>query len=97
MGLFITLAKPTAPMKKGAASAGTLDTVFGNFARLQILTMTHMPPRAETPLSESVTTAAGMTRLRAHAPDAPALDAPPRGNDGSEEQGQAGRKNQAYP
>ncbi len=38
-GLFITLAKPTAPMKKEAASAGVLDTPFGKFARLQILTI----------------------------------------------------------
>ncbi len=39
MGLFVTLAKPTAPMKTEAASAGVLDTVFGKFARLQILTI----------------------------------------------------------
>ncbi len=39
MGLFITLAKPTAPMKKEAASAGMLDTPFGKFARLQIVTI----------------------------------------------------------
>ncbi len=39
MGLFITLAKPTAPMKKEAASSGVLDTVFGKFARLQIVTI----------------------------------------------------------
>ncbi len=39
MGLFVTLAKPTAPMKKEAASAGVLDTPFGKFARLQILTI----------------------------------------------------------
>ena len=39
MGLFVTLAKPTAPMKKEAASSGVLDTVFGKFARLQILTI----------------------------------------------------------
>ncbi len=32
-------AKPTAPMKKEAASAGVLDTPFGKFARLQILTI----------------------------------------------------------
>ncbi len=38
MGLFVKLAKPTAPMKKEAASAGVLDTPFGKFARLQILT-----------------------------------------------------------
>ncbi len=39
MGLFVTLAKPTAPMKKEAASAGVLDTPFGKFARLQIITI----------------------------------------------------------
>ncbi len=39
MGLFITLAKPTAPMKKEAASAGVLDTSFGKFACLQMLTV----------------------------------------------------------
>ncbi len=39
MGLFVTLAKPTAPMKTEAASAGVLDTPFGKFARLQILTI----------------------------------------------------------
>ncbi len=39
MGLFITLAKPTGPMKKEATSSGVLDTPFGKFARLQILTI----------------------------------------------------------
>ncbi len=39
MGLFVTLAKPTAPMKKEAASAGVLDPVFGKFARLRIRTI----------------------------------------------------------
>ena len=39
MGLFVTLADLTAPMKKEAASAGVLDTPFGKFARLQILTI----------------------------------------------------------
>lgn len=39
MGLFVTLTKPTAPMKTEAASAGVLDTPFGKFARLQILTI----------------------------------------------------------
>ncbi len=39
MGLFITLAKPTAPMKKEAASAGVLDTRFGKFTRPQIVTI----------------------------------------------------------
>ena len=37
MGLFVT--KPTAPMKKEAGSAGVLDTPFGKFARLQVLTI----------------------------------------------------------
>ncbi len=36
MGLF---AKSTAPMKREAASAGVLDTPFGKFAHLQILTI----------------------------------------------------------
>ncbi len=35
MVLFITLA----PMKKEAASSGVLDTPFGKFARLQIVTI----------------------------------------------------------
>jgi len=39
MGLFVTLAEPTAPMKKEAASSGVLDTPFGKFARLQIITI----------------------------------------------------------
>ena len=39
MGLFVTLADLTAPMKKEAASAGVLDTPFGKIARLQILTI----------------------------------------------------------
>ncbi len=39
MGLFITLAKPTAPMKTEAASSGVLDAPFGKLARLQILTI----------------------------------------------------------
>jgi len=39
MGLFITLAKPTAPMKTEAASSGVRDTPFGKRARLQILTV----------------------------------------------------------
>jgi len=54
MGLFVTLAKPTAPIKKEAASAGVLDTPFGKFARLQIITIEDlfagknpaMPPEA---------------------------------------------------
>ncbi len=39
MGMFVTLGEPRAPMKKEAASAGVLDTPFGKFARLQILTI----------------------------------------------------------
>ncbi len=39
MGLFVTLAEPTAPMKQEAASAGVLDPPFGKLARLQILTI----------------------------------------------------------
>ncbi len=39
MGLFVTLADPTAPMKTEAASAGVLDTPFGKFPRLQIVTI----------------------------------------------------------
>ncbi len=39
MGLFVTLAKLTAPRKKEAASAGVLDTPFVKFARLQIFTI----------------------------------------------------------
>ena len=39
MGLFITLAEPTARMKKEAANASVLDTPFGKFARLQIVTI----------------------------------------------------------
>ncbi len=38
MGSFITLAEPTAPMKKEAASSGVLATPFGKFVRLQIFT-----------------------------------------------------------
>ncbi len=39
MGLCVTLADPTAPMKTEAASSGVLDTPFGKFARLQIVTI----------------------------------------------------------
>jgi site-specific DNA-methyltransferase (adenine-specific) len=39
MALFITLVDPTGPMKTEAASAGVLDTPFGKFPRLQILTI----------------------------------------------------------
>ncbi len=36
MGLFITLAEPTAPMKKGAVSAGTLATPFNSKATYNV-------------------------------------------------------------
>ncbi len=39
MGLLVKLGEPTAPMKKEAASAGVLDTPFGKFARLLIVTI----------------------------------------------------------
>ncbi len=39
MDLFVTLEEPTAPMTKEAAIGGVLDTPFGRFARLQILTI----------------------------------------------------------
>ncbi len=39
MGLFVALAKTTAPMTKEATSSGVLDTVFEKFARLQIVTI----------------------------------------------------------
>ncbi len=51
------LGTPTAPMKREAASAGVLDTPFGKFARLQILTIEDlfagkkpaMPPEESLP------------------------------------------------
>ncbi len=42
MGLFVTLAKPTAPMKKEGAGAGVLDTPFGKIARLQIVAIENL-------------------------------------------------------
>ncbi len=39
MGLFVTLAEPTASMNKEAAGADVLDTPFGRFARLRIFTI----------------------------------------------------------
>ncbi len=39
MGLFITLAQPTDPMKKEVASSGVPVTPFGKVARLQIFTI----------------------------------------------------------
>ncbi len=52
MGLFVKLAKPTAPMKKEAASAGVLDTPFGKFARLperDVALITRAEPLAPAP------------------------------------------------
>ncbi len=39
IGLFITLARPTGPMKKEAVKAGFYDTEYGTFPKLQILTI----------------------------------------------------------
>ncbi len=39
MGLFITLAPPTTPMVKEAASAGLYKTEYGQFPKIQILTI----------------------------------------------------------
>ncbi|HUC87202.1 MAG TPA: DNA methyltransferase [Candidatus Saccharimonadales bacterium] len=38
-GVFVTLEKPTAPMKQEAAEAGTARTSFGEFPAIQILTV----------------------------------------------------------
>jgi hypothetical protein len=41
-GVLITLRKPNAPMIKEAATAGSFDTPFGKFPRLQIATVDDM-------------------------------------------------------
>lgn len=38
-GVLMTLREPTSPMVKEAAAAGFLETAFGKFPRLQILTI----------------------------------------------------------
>ncbi len=71
MGLFVTLAKPTAPMKKEAASSGVLDTPFGKLARLQILTIEDllagkkpvMPPEDPGAFIEEVLDLGAMTPI----------------------------------
>ncbi len=71
MGLFVTLAEPTAPMKTEAASAGVLDTPFGKFARLQILTIEDlfagkkpaMPPEDPAAFIEEVLDLGAMTPI----------------------------------
>lgn len=39
MGIFVTLAKPTKPMNTRAATAGFYKTDYGNFPKIQILTI----------------------------------------------------------
>jgi hypothetical protein len=39
LGVLITLRDPTGPMKAEAAAAGFLDTPFGQFRRLQVVTV----------------------------------------------------------
>lgn len=39
LGVLITLRKPTAPMVSEAAAAGFFDTVFGQFPRIQVVTV----------------------------------------------------------
>ncbi|MGH7195907.1 MAG: DNA methyltransferase [Candidatus Saccharimonadales bacterium] len=38
-GVFVSLEKPTAPMKQEAAAAGTSQTAFGQFHKIQLLTV----------------------------------------------------------
>jgi site-specific DNA-methyltransferase (adenine-specific) len=49
LGVLITLRKPTGPMKTEAASAGFIDTPFGQYPRIQIATINDLlsgkPPR----------------------------------------------------
>jgi hypothetical protein len=39
IGVFITLAEPTAPMKTEAVKAGYYETEFGKYPKIQILTI----------------------------------------------------------
>ncbi len=81
MGLFATLAKPTAPMKKEAASAGVLDAPFGKFARLQMLTVEDlfagkkpaMPPEDPAEFITQKRVQAAYTAF-GHAPPSPSLE-----------------------
>ncbi len=71
MALFVTLAKPTAPMKKEAASSGVLDTPLGKFARHQILIIEDlfagkkpaMPPEDPAAFVEEVLGVGAMTPI----------------------------------
>ncbi len=49
IGLFVTLANPTEPMKKEAVSAGFYDSQFGAFPKIQILTIEDLLNGAEGP------------------------------------------------
>ena len=49
IGLFVTLANPTEPMKKEAVSAGYYDSQFGAFPKIQILTIEDLLDEKEGP------------------------------------------------
>ncbi len=49
IGLFVTLANPTEPMKKEAVSAGFYDSQFGAFPKIQILTIEDLLDGKEGP------------------------------------------------
>ena len=67
MGLFITLAPPTKPMVTRAATAGFYKTEFGEFPKIQILTIEEllqgkqplMPPRNEAAFKKPKTEQTG--------------------------------------
>lgn len=42
IGVFITLAEPTAPMKTEAVKAGFYETDYGKFPKIQILTIAEL-------------------------------------------------------
>jgi adenine specific DNA methylase Mod len=42
IGIFITLAEPTAPMRTEAVKAGYFETVYGKYPKLQILTIAEL-------------------------------------------------------
>jgi site-specific DNA-methyltransferase (adenine-specific) len=42
IGIFITLADPTGPMRTEAIKAGYYETPYGKFAKLQILTIAEL-------------------------------------------------------
>lgn len=49
IGLFVTLANPTEPMKREAVSAGFYDSQFGAFPKIQILTIEDLLDGKEGP------------------------------------------------